>query len=65
MDWFVLQLRALRDGGLDYTLDDLIESMDTSRGRMASLSNKELPYDFSDVIERLQMIVNRRARKAA
>lgn len=65
MEWFVLQLRALKDGGLDYTVDDLIEALERTPVEYTLGSHKEMPPKFDTVIERLQTIARSRARKAA
>ena len=63
MEWFVFQLRALKDGGLNYTLDDLLSAMERLPAK--SGHSKHATISPEDVIENLQVIVNRRARKAA
>ena len=62
MEEFARQLRTLRDGGLDYTLDDLIEAIGRPGPRRDI--GKDLDFQF-DVIENLQTIARSRARKAA
>ena len=62
MGFLAHQLRALKDGGLDYTLDDVLSAMERPGARhdAGALGDKE-----QDVIENLQTIVRSRARKAA
>lgn len=61
---FSRRLRALRDGGLNYTLDDLLDAIDHSHGRVTGMTTVIKP-GLPSVLERLQASVNRRARKAA
>ena len=63
--WLALQLRALKDGGTNFTADELLDAMDRTRGRRQPYSENVTPPTPEDVIENLQIIVNRRARKAA
>ena len=59
------QLRALKDGGFAYTLDDLIDAMDRTFPIKGIFSGKDYPATAERLIDNLQVIVNRRARKAA
>ena len=64
LQWLAVQLRALKDGGISYTLDDLLDAIERSHG-MTTGTGTPLRPGFPNVIEQLQMIVSRRARKAA
>lgn len=61
---FALRLRALKDGGLKFDLDDVLDAIDKSHGRITGINTVVTP-GWSSVLETLQVIVNRRARKAA
>ncbi len=63
MEYMAYRLRSLRDSGFSYTLDDLLDAMD----RLPAKSGKgdHPSARVNDVLENLQVIVNRRARKAA
>lgn len=62
MEYLARQLRALKDGGLKYSSDDLFEAME--RASLFPLS-EGLYAEANAVIESLQTIVRSRARKAA
>lgn len=59
MEWFVRQLRAMRDGGLDISVDDILDGM-------TSAIEQDRGAKFEEAVEKISDGARRRlATKAA